>query len=156
MALVARGGGGSASSSTDDDACARHLLSRKFYLAALELHQELLEGNNGVHSVGALNSFFGDAGNYASLVRRVVEEESRSRKDGAWGWGAKEVVRRCTAVVSRRPAGRLDCLSWVRLDTSRPLLTFITRVLSHQLSHQPHRTAPRHPTAPPSIHNLCV
>lgn len=91
MALV-RAGLGSGASPVTDEAAAQHLLSRKFYLAALELHQELLEGNNGVHGVGVLNSFFGDANNYASLVRRVVEEEARSRKDGACA-GAAVTVR---------------------------------------------------------------
>lgn len=72
-----------ASSIAEDTQTAEHLLKRKFYLAALEFHQELLEGNNGVHNVGVLNKFFGDANNYASLVKRVEEEEAKNKKSCA-------------------------------------------------------------------------
>lgn len=66
----------------DDAAVASHLLSRKFFLAALELHQELLEGNDGVHNVSVLNKFFNDPSNYASLVKRVEDEEVKNKLNG--------------------------------------------------------------------------
>ena len=66
-----------------EDAIATYLLSKKYYLAALELHQELLEGNAGIHNVAPLNKFFNDAGNYASLVRRVQEAEATNKANGA-------------------------------------------------------------------------
>ena len=66
----------------DDAAVASHLLSRKFFLAALELHQELLEGNDGVHNVSVLNKFFNDSSNYASLVKRVEDEEVKNKLNG--------------------------------------------------------------------------
>jgi hypothetical protein len=67
----------------DDNGVAEYLLKKKYHLVALELHQELLEGNHGVHSVAALNKFFGDAANYAALVRSVEGEEAANRKNGA-------------------------------------------------------------------------
>ena len=47
--------------SLSDDSLATYLIQKGHFLTALEFHQELLEGNNGVHSVAALNRFFGDA-----------------------------------------------------------------------------------------------
>lgn len=66
----------------DDSAAAEYLLKKKYYLAALELHQELLEGNNGVHNVSPLNKFFGDPFNYAALVKSVETEEANNKKNG--------------------------------------------------------------------------
>ena len=66
----------------DEHGVADFLLKKKFYLAALELHQELLEGNNGVHSVAALNKFFGDAAGYASLLRQVEGDRETNNKNG--------------------------------------------------------------------------
>jgi hypothetical protein len=63
----------------DEASVAQFLLSRKYYLAALELHQELLEGNNGIHNVAPLNAFFGSQDNFAALVRST-EEKGRTNK----------------------------------------------------------------------------
>lgn len=69
-------------SGLDNDAVAKYLLQNKFFLAALELHQELLEGNNGVHNVGVLNAFFSDPTNYAKLVASAAGEEEKNKKNG--------------------------------------------------------------------------
>ena len=61
--------------SLSDDSLATYLIQKGHFLTALEFHQELLEGNNGVHSVAALNRFFGDAQNFEKLVAKVTESE---------------------------------------------------------------------------------
>lgn len=66
----------------DDNAVAEYLLKKKYNLAALELHQELLEGNNGVHNVPALNKFFGDGANYTSLLKQVETDAATNKKNG--------------------------------------------------------------------------
>ena len=53
---------------------AAYLLSKKCFLTALEFHQELLEANNGLHGVAALNKFFNDPTIYSALVRKIEEE----------------------------------------------------------------------------------
>jgi hypothetical protein len=58
-----------------DDSLATYLIQKGHFLTALEFHQELLEGNNGVHSVAALNRFFGDAQNFEKLFAKVSESE---------------------------------------------------------------------------------
>lgn len=63
----------------DEGSVADFLLKKKYFLSALELHQELQEGNNGMHSVGALNKFFNDGNTYASLVKRVADEEAKNQ-----------------------------------------------------------------------------
>lgn len=52
----------------------------RYYLAALELHQELLEGNQGLHNVSSLNKFFTSADNYGTLVKKVAEEEAKNAR----------------------------------------------------------------------------
>jgi len=74
----------------DDNTVAEHLLKKKYYLSALELHQELLEGNNGVHNVAALNKFFGDSNNYSTLMKQV-ETDSITNKKNAIGMGTSSV-----------------------------------------------------------------
>lgn len=66
----------------DDNTVAEHLLKKKYYLSALELHQELLEGNNGVHNVAALNKFFGDNSNYTTLMKQVENDSLTNKKNG--------------------------------------------------------------------------
>jgi hypothetical protein len=58
-----------------DDTLATYLIQKGHFLTALEFHQELLEGNNGVHSVATLNRFFGDSQNFEKLVAKVTESE---------------------------------------------------------------------------------
>lgn len=65
--------------SVDENLVAEFLLRKKFFLSALELHQELQEGNNGIHGVAALNRFFNDQATYTSLVKRVADEEARNK-----------------------------------------------------------------------------
>jgi hypothetical protein len=52
----------------DDSRVADYLLSQKLYLAALEMHQELIERNKGAHSVAPLNDFFRDESRIDSLA----------------------------------------------------------------------------------------
>ncbi len=66
--------------SVDENAVADFLLKKKYYLAALELHQELLEGNNGVHNVGTLHKFFGDAAMYNNLVKSVADMTAANKR----------------------------------------------------------------------------
>jgi hypothetical protein len=68
----------------DDNAVGEYLLTKQFYLAALELHQELLEGNNGIHNVGVLNKFFGEQDNYAGIVRQTSEKIKRNQNNCRW------------------------------------------------------------------------
>ena len=76
---TARGAVPQPAASVDETAVSRFLLSRKYYLTALELHQELLEGNNGIHNVADLNAFFGSSDKFAALVR-ATEEKARANK----------------------------------------------------------------------------
>jgi hypothetical protein len=75
------------------DDVAQHLLSRKLYLTALELHQELLENNSGVHNVAVLNKFFNDPKNFSALVRRVEEEETKAKGTCELGVGSDRRAR---------------------------------------------------------------
>ncbi len=68
----------------DDNSVAEYLLKKKYTLAALELHQELLEGNNGVHNIAALNKFFGDSANYAALLKQVEADAATNKKNGEY------------------------------------------------------------------------
>ena len=68
-----------ASAGLNDAAVAEYLLSKRFYLAALELHQELLEGNNGIHNVATLNQFFGSPDNYAGIVRQTLDKVKKNQ-----------------------------------------------------------------------------
>jgi hypothetical protein len=68
--------------SVDDKVVAEFLLSRRYHLAALEFHQELLEGNNGVHHVEVLNKFFNEPGNFSNLVRST---EAKAKENKAAG-----------------------------------------------------------------------
>ena len=61
--------------SISDDTLATYLIQKGHFLTALEFHQELLEGNNGVHSVATLNRFFSDSQNFEKLVAKVTESE---------------------------------------------------------------------------------
>ena len=63
----------------DESQVAEFLLAKKFHLVALELHQELLEANNGVHNVAALNRFFNDGTMFENLVR-TTETKARDAK----------------------------------------------------------------------------
>ncbi len=71
----------SASVGIDDNAVAEYLLSKNLYLVALELHQELLENNNGIHNIGILNSFFGEADNYTGILRQTNEKIKRNQNN---------------------------------------------------------------------------
>lgn len=70
---LARGGPGTASrevagGAVDDLKVAEFLLREKYFLAALELHQELLERNHGTHTVQALHDFFRDESKIDALT----------------------------------------------------------------------------------------
>ena len=58
-------------SSLSEAGVADFLLSKRYYLAALELHQDLLESNNGVHDVARLNQFFNDPENFMGIAKAV-------------------------------------------------------------------------------------
>lgn len=72
-----------ASTSIDDGAVAQYLLNKRYFLVALELHQELLEGNNGVHNVASLNSFFNSPEQMAALVRSTEDKAKQNKSSGA-------------------------------------------------------------------------
>ena len=108
-AAAASGGGGgttslasSSASALTDDAVAAYLLQKRYLLAALELHQELLEGNNGVHGVAALHRFFGDESKLLSLTQRTELEEANAKKAAA---GACEQLREQLRDRRRRRTG---------------------------------------------------
>ena len=73
----------SSASALTDDVVAAYLLQKRYLLAALELHQELLEGNNGVHGVAALHRFFGDESKLLALTQRTELEEANAKKAAA-------------------------------------------------------------------------
>jgi len=58
-------------------------LGRRFHLTALEFHQELLEGNNGLHNVAALNSFFSNPSAFASLTTSIETAAKKNKAEGA-------------------------------------------------------------------------
>lgn len=66
----------------DEKAVAEFLLSKRFHLAALEFHQELLEANNGLHNVEVLNKFFNDPGNFVALVRSTEAKAKENKANG--------------------------------------------------------------------------
>jgi hypothetical protein len=66
----------------DESSVADFLLQKKYHLAALELHQELLESNNGVHNVASLNRFFNDATLFDSLVKSTEKKANDFRAKG--------------------------------------------------------------------------
>jgi hypothetical protein len=61
---------------------AEYLLRKKFLLTALELHQELLEANGGVHEVEALNDVFGSPAKLQAL-NEANEKSFRANPSGA-------------------------------------------------------------------------
>ncbi len=77
------------------DAVAEWLLSQKYHLAALELHQELLEGNNGVHTVARLNSFFNSADAFAALTKSTEARSKQNDANGAYGREGGSRAFRC-------------------------------------------------------------
>lgn len=68
----------------DDNIIGQYLLNKRYFLAALELHQELLEGNNGIHNVGVLNAFFNNADTLASLVKSTEDKAKQNKASGEW------------------------------------------------------------------------
>ncbi len=68
----------------DESAVANYLIGKKYHLAALELHQELLEANNGVHNVAALNKFFNDPSLFDSLVKTTEKKAQEAQAKGAY------------------------------------------------------------------------
>lgn len=68
----------------DESAVAEFLIAKKYHLAALELHQELLEANNGVHNVAALNKFFNDGSLFESLVRTTEKKAQEAQTKGSF------------------------------------------------------------------------
>jgi hypothetical protein len=52
------------------------LLKENFYLAALELHQELIERARGPHPVQCLNQFFGDPDKLESIIEHEVTSDA--------------------------------------------------------------------------------
>jgi len=77
-------GSGGAGAGLTEEAVADFLISRKYHLAALELHQELLEGNNGVHNVARLNTFFNNPKAYQSLLEITETRARQNKAEGAW------------------------------------------------------------------------
>ena len=62
---------------------ANYLLRKRFYLTALELHQELLERNGGVpHNVEQLNNIFTDQEVLDSLLVQNEEEANKAAEHG--------------------------------------------------------------------------
>jgi hypothetical protein len=89
----------------DEATVAQFLLGRKYFLAALELHQELLEGNNGIHNVGCtcgactacwlslswlvaivavLNRYFTEPANLAAVLKSTEEKTKQNKANGAY------------------------------------------------------------------------
>ena len=66
----------------DEGVVAQYLLNKRYFLAALELHQELLEGNNGIHNISSLNAFFNNADTLASLVRSTEDKAKQNKASG--------------------------------------------------------------------------
>ena len=63
---------------------ANYLLRKRFYLTALEMHQELLERNGGVaHSIEQLNDIFTDQETLDSLLTQNEEEAKKAAYEGA-------------------------------------------------------------------------
>ena len=62
------GDGGKASAGVDEAKVADFLLRERLYLAALEMHQELLERNHGSHAVAALSEFFKDEARIDAMI----------------------------------------------------------------------------------------
>lgn len=62
------GADGRGAGNLDDTRVAEFLLKEKLYLAALEMHQELLERNRGSHTVQPLNEFFRDESRIDSFL----------------------------------------------------------------------------------------
>lgn len=95
-----------APSPLDESAVAEFLLSRKYMLTALELHQELLEGNNGIHNVPSLNAFFNSPEKYAMLVRAT---ESRAKDNAGAGkfaqWAKGRAAAQATCCCRAAEAG---------------------------------------------------
>jgi hypothetical protein len=68
----------------DESLVAEFLLAKKYHLAALELHQELLESNNGVHNVPSLNRFFNDPSLFESLVATTEKKAREAQAKGTF------------------------------------------------------------------------
>ena len=69
------------SADLNENNIADFLLAKKHYLTALEFHQELLEGNNGVHNVSSLNRFFNEPTNYTTILRATEELAQKNRNE---------------------------------------------------------------------------
>ena len=69
-------------STLNDQMVAEYLLSKRYFLAALELHQELLEGNSGIHNVAPLNTFFNDPAKFAALVNSTEAKAKENKGKG--------------------------------------------------------------------------
>ena len=80
-----------ASSSLTDGDVANFLLSRQLFAAALEMHQELLERNNGLHAVAPLNTFFHSADTFRALLAETDAKAAQNKANGGWagGWLAR-------------------------------------------------------------------
>lgn len=92
----------------DESAVAEFLVSKKYHLAALELHQELLESNNGVHHIAALNRFFNDPSLFESLVattdRKAREAQAKGACGGCWKRLAGLLPQRAASAGLHRPS----------------------------------------------------
>ena len=100
----------------DEAQVGEFLLAKKYHLVALELHQELLEANNGVHNVAALNRFFNDGTMFENLVRTT---ENKAREAKAKGKVFDERLRARSEPTCRPPAVQRSA---ARSAPSRPPL----------------------------------
>ena len=108
-------GSASSGAALTDDAVAAYLLQKRYLLAALELHQELLEGNNGVHGVAALHRFFGDESKLLALTQRTEQEEASARKAAAGACSRTWALRRCAQSARARARARARAACGARI-----------------------------------------
>ena len=93
----------------DESVVAEFLLFKKYHLAALELHQELLESNNGVHNVAALNKFFNDPALFESLVLKTDEKARQFQEDRTLGTRPDSWATLLRQYDGRRAMKRFAC-----------------------------------------------
>lgn len=92
----------------NESSVAQFLLSKGFLLTALELHQELLEENNGYHNVTPLYSYFNSKDSYVGRVKatetRVRENRQLSTYQATCAYDASTQRTRMPRCVLHRPS----------------------------------------------------